>query len=75
MQGRNTTLRRWKSRPSGLNGRPKKPKYSHVYLGLRPAKPHENLSELNNIEGWERRGRRCIGAVEAVFLSDPERVC
>ena len=31
MQGRNTTLRRWKSRPSGLNGRPKKPKYSHVF--------------------------------------------
>src|SRR6266446_8646043 len=42
----------------------------------RPAKLYENHSESSkNAKGLERRGRPCIGKVEAVNMSDPERAC
>jgi hypothetical protein len=45
------------------------------FRALRPAKPHENDSELRWWRRLERRDRRHNGNIEAVDVSDPERAC
>src|SRR5260370_37239520 len=43
------------------------------FRALRPAKPHENDSELRWWRRLERRDRRHNGTIEAVDVSGPER--